>query len=132
MTSQAPNAELAYRTLDLIQANPEHFNMAEWSASRVNKVSLKDLTAPTDQDVEVCGSTACFAGWAIALSGYMVTTNSVLTGDGKTTVTDEVQEFAAALLGIDYEDSEYLFFVEDEGISQAVEKVFGPRPEPTS
>lgn len=135
MTAPKPNAELAYRTLELIRANPEHFNMTEWSDSRLDKVGLKDLTAPPSRDADdadLCGTTACFAGWAIALSGYMVTSCAVLTADGKVVVSRDVQDFAATLLGIEYTESEYLFYVENEEIDEAVEAVFGPRPEPAS
>lgn len=51
-----PNAELAYKVLDHIDAHPEQWNQGRWYGA----------------DPE-CGTTACFAGWAVALSGHDVT-----------------------------------------------------------
>jgi hypothetical protein len=46
-----PNAELAYRVLDQIEAHPELHKQGEWLVK-------------TD-----CGTAGCFAGWAVMLSG---------------------------------------------------------------
>lgn len=42
-----PNAALAYRVLDQIDADPKSWNQGTWD----------------------CGTAACFAGWAVRLSG---------------------------------------------------------------
>lgn len=47
MSRPTPNAELAYRTLDQIDASPEHWRQSSW----------------------VCGTSYCFGGWAVVLSG---------------------------------------------------------------
>lgn len=116
-----PNAELAYKTLDLINANPAHFDMERWVDAHF-PVGLSDLTA------EACGTTACFAGWAVALSGYKVDgIGDVYNAEGFR-VNYDIQGFAADLLGIETEEAEDLFYVANDEIAAAVEEYFGPRP----
>jgi hypothetical protein len=52
MTAPTPNAELAYKVLDHIDAHPQQWRQGWWF---------------TELD---CGTAACFAGWACVLSGY--------------------------------------------------------------
>lgn len=118
-----PNAELAYKTLDLINANPDHFDMEYWveGPNLPPAVGLDDLTG------EVCGTTACFAGWAAALAGYKITgSGSVYNAAGHQ--VDNIQLFAANLLGIETEEADDLFYVANDEIAAAVEEYFGPRP----
>lgn len=108
-----PNAELAYRVLDQIDAHPELWDQAVWD----------------------CGTTACFAGWAVRLSGETSSND-----DGADNYTPDV---AARLLGFDRRDEmdeitdaagerEWLFSSENtrEDLGRMVEEIFGPRPHP--
>lgn len=130
-----PNAELAYKVLDLIQVNPEHFDMDSWSGgpgANRNPVGLDDLTKDLTS-ADGCGTTACFAGWTIAVSGYRVGVRAeVLCGDSDGEASLHIEGFAADLLGIDDEQMNELFYVENENIADAVAEIFGPRPEPTA
>lgn len=115
-----PDAELAYKTLDLIKANPDAFNMADWFDSRDDEaIELDDLTDGG------CGTTACFAGWAIALSGYKLG-GGIWRGDEHLGYSYE--QFATKLLRLDPDRANYLFYVQDGEIADAVAEVFGPRP----
>lgn len=54
MTAPTPNADLAYRVLDHIDAHPESWNQTVWY--RQNE----------------CGTAGCFAGWAVMLAGHQI------------------------------------------------------------
>lgn len=119
-----PNAELAYRTWDAINANPASFDMATWVEVGPDSeaVGLEELTGPA------CGTTACFAGWAVALSGYQVTRNREVIHANRM-VSPSLQEFAAKLLGIDEYQVSELFYADNEDFNEElVVEIFGPRP----
>lgn len=126
MTAPTPNAELAYKVLDLTKAHPTHFDMGEWSSG------LVDLAALTAEPS--CGTTACFAGWTVAQAGYRVHISGHIyrAEDAVYIVTSEIDRFAADLLGITEEQAEELFFVADDRIDEAVAEIFGPRPDAAS
>jgi hypothetical protein len=72
-----PNAELAYRVLDQIDAHPERWDQKRWW----------------------CGTSGCFAGWAVVLSDgedAMMNGSYVRVGDRK--VHTQIRAFE--LLGI--------------------------------
>lgn len=112
----APNAELAYRVLDHIDAHPESWNQGAWW----------------------CGTSGCFAGWTCALSGETPAGDYV---DGV-----YVPERAAQLLGFDDRDhldavsdaadggEAWLFYSDNtrEDLGRYVEAIFGPRPGATA
>ena len=114
----APNTELAYRVLDQIDAHPENWNQNEWQ----------------------CGTAACFAGWAIRLSGGTMSGSQydVWVADGLPELRGEQASRAAeSLLGLpvgEYDncDDEHLFDPDNtrEDLGRLVAEIFGPRPEP--
>lgn len=122
MTETKPNAKLAYKVLDLIKLNRERFDMGEWARGPEGGVTLKQLTDPN-----VCGTTACFAGWVIALSGYEVGTNGRVYDMRGPFVSGDVSAFAAGLLGLDSSNPD-LFYGDDWDIAEVVQDWFGPRP----
>lgn len=117
-----PNAALAYRVLDHIDAHPEQWNQGLY----IGKAE--------------CGTVACFAGWTCLLSGE---TPSYF-GDGQTETSwltfngDQipVADRAEQLLGVD----RYIELGEGgaddlfgggnsrEDLGELVEELFGPRP----
>lgn len=123
----APNAELAYRVLDHIDADPEQHDQKVW-IKRVND----------------CGTAACLAGWACLLSGdrpdYLVDefgfeddeTADVVGNDERGPVL--VPERAAELLGIPFSSGTLfgnnLFNPSHtrEDLGRLVAEIFGPRP----
>jgi len=122
----APNAALAYKVLDLATANPDRLDMEQWSSGLVD---LTDLTSEVDQG---CGTTACYAGWTAAHAGYKVhERGEVYRADGGI-VSEDIEQFAARLLGITGQQADYLFYVADDDLSGAVAEIFGPRPAVTS
>jgi hypothetical protein len=120
-----PNAELAYRVLDHIDAHPEQWNQGRW----IGKTE--------------CGTVGCFAGWAVVLSGAEpVIDYGDETGeygasaelDGK---ADLISDMAERLLRANRwfdeggEDEQDLFseWNTREDLGRLVAEIFGPRPE---
>lgn len=122
-----PNAELAYRVLDHIDAHPESWNQRRWWEAG-------------------CGTRGCFAGWAVKLSGGDMVRHVDEFGIGETVVSaglgDELVGRPAALVAAkllriddlledvyDAEDVELFHPNNDrEDLGELVEKIFGPRP----
>lgn len=86
MTQMTFNADLAERVLAKIRDEPEGWDQDSWENE--------------------CGTTRCFAGWALHLSGQPVTSREGLT-----------PERAAALLGIG-EERRWLLFGMDTDLDQ--------------
>lgn len=119
-----PNAELAYRVLDRIDADPASWNQAWWLIETG------------------CGTTACFAGLTCVLSGdqpdFGDPDSPVVPGRGWTfssTVNTKASHAtvswrAEQLLGIDEEQADRLFLSSNTraDLGDIVEQVFGPRP----
>lgn len=97
-----PNADLLRRTLAHIEEHPEQWEQEMWATRRLD-----------------CGTTCCFAGWAVALSGgkpdfpdedwdtleaYRIVPGSV-PGIAET----RYAEVARQLLGLDKAQSDLLF-----------------------
>ena len=123
--STTPNAELAYRALDAIDADPKAWDQGVWIKR------------------DECGTAACFAGWACLLSGDNpvfdeddVTTGRVVRGQDDYFIPRR----AAQLLGvpIDAVFSRWnaisgpprLFDPRNtrEDLGRMVAEIFGPRP----
>ncbi len=125
VTGTKPNAELAYKVLDHIDANPQSWNQAVW--------------------VTECGTAACFAGWTVLLSGEKaLDPGTAITATGE---RRDISKRAAQLLGFlnrsamddaswealkhtDWDGSFSLFAGANsrEDLGHIVEAVFGPRP----
>jgi len=117
-----PNAELAWRVLDTARANDEHFFMGYWAESPDDRlVDLEDLTGPA------CGTTACLAGWTVAMAGYKVSSTAQVYDASGERVGDAVV-MAADMLGITALQAKRLFHVSTPGVEWAVTQIFGPRP----
>jgi hypothetical protein len=111
-----PNAELAYKVLDHIDAHPETWKQGQWIGEAE------------------CGTVACFAGWAVLLSGQTSIRDdfAVINGD---CVKLHISEAAEILLGIE----EVLHLGDDapdpfdalltrQELGERVADIFGPRP----
>jgi hypothetical protein len=126
MTAPTPNAELAYRVLDHIDAHPEQHNQRVWIEDRGD-----------------CGTAACMAGWTCLLSGDQPRFH----GDGDpeaefvihagVTRGDYIPDRAAELLGMKPDGGAQTGFRlfepsnTREDLGRLVAEIFGPRPEPT-
>lgn len=130
MTDLKPNADLAYRVLDYIEAHPEQHNQATFIFGYGNLPVLSKDNAP-------CGTTACFAGWTVLLTGHqIVVKNPVTTRVRRGNTLVPIDEFAADLLGIDMRALEgggaYDLFYEAASLEEVrddIERLFGPRPQ---
>jgi len=122
-----PNAELAYRVLDHIKANPEEWDQSFWASKRP------------------CGTVACFAGWTVILGGYELDWKQVPGGNPQATsvvdpsgVTRRIPARAEGLLGIWLDpwvdEGLDLFHMNNtmEDLERIVYEIFGPRPEPVA
>lgn len=119
-----PNAELAYKVLDYIDAHPEQWDQDEW-----------------------CGTAQCFAGWAVSLSignpefafnfgGLHISTHAARALGFE---SRRVMENFAAKMQVDagnvdeYGDPMYTYDLFDAGntrqqLGDMVAEIFGPRP----
>lgn len=68
------NVKLLRKIQKVILANPSHFHMGNWSGMKVdhrtNIGEFRELASSWKKDglQEPCGTTACIAGWAVALA----------------------------------------------------------------
>jgi hypothetical protein len=113
VSAPTPNAELAYKVLDHIDAHPETWDQATWD----------------------CGTTACFAGWALRLSGGYSENDVVYGPPSLAGMT--VERAAYKVLRIDEASSgpdAWLFDQDNtrEDLGRLVAEIFGPRPESAS
>jgi len=138
-----PNAVLAYEVLDAIDKHPHALNMYQWAKwvendgndehyvsfdkMRTDPITLDDLTA------DACGTQACFAGWAVALSGYSINPRTFQAYGGNNALSPGfVAHLAHTLLGINAYDATTLFRETNgyELIHERVRDIFGPDPRP--
>lgn len=117
MTAPKPNAELAYRVLDHIDGHPEEWDQVTW----------------------FCGTSACFAGHSLLLSGCQLErtgVNRALVASGPERLVGVEVEYAAYdVLGVDPDQGEHDDWLFDpdndrEKLGRLVAEIFGPRPEP--
>jgi hypothetical protein len=130
VNAPTPNAGLAYKTLDHIDAHPEQHDQHVW------------ISTPS------CGTSACLAGWVCLLAGDKPAyapqdedpeTNLVTVLGAENPAYDvRVPQRAADLLSIPYDpDSAYghpLFnaYNTREDLGRLVVEIFGPRPAVTA
>ena len=99
------NSDLAWRVMDAINEHRASFNMATW-VDRGIMISLphKEWVDPItlDELTNECGTTACFAGWTVLLTGHKIDRDSgnVLDENGHLTIK-EVTDLAYELLDLD-------------------------------
>jgi hypothetical protein len=118
-----PNAALAYAVLDQIDAHPETWNQGTWD----------------------CGTAACFAGWAVRLSGGISSDrgDSSRVVDGPAELIGVPIDVAAErLLGVSPwtpstvypAEEDWLFSAgnDREDLGRIVAEIFGPRPDGAS
>lgn len=116
VTAPKPNAELAYRVLDHIDAHPETWSQGTWD----------------------CGTAACFAGWAVRLSGGKVDPLSInnpdpIVAEGPEQIVGlAVPDAAEIVLQSDCRDADGLDLFDAantrEDLGRLVAEIFGPRP----
>lgn len=114
-----PNAELAYKVLDHIDAHPEQWKQDTW--------------------VTDCGTSFCFAGWALELTGHTLRDYEVdgrqlmQLDDDPQVVSGTVRLAASRELGLSNWVAEGLFEAENtrEDLGYMVAEIFGPRPHTT-
>lgn len=69
-----PNIALLNQVLGAIKANPNQWNQREWLVSEEDRVEFEGQKPG-------CGSSYCFAGWAVHLAGYKVDEQSLTAID---------------------------------------------------
>jgi hypothetical protein len=111
-----PNAALAYRVLDHIDAHPEQWQQGQWIGETE------------------CGTVACFAGWTVLLSGGHLDDHDLVSDVPEVTGL-HVSIAAFDLLGVDDEELAHrgvgdLFNGGNtrEDLGRLVAEIFGPRP----
>lgn len=131
-TPDERDAAFAWAVYDLAVKNPDRLNMYSWAiASTAGLVDLDRLT--TDESGPGCGTTACYAGWAVALRGF-----SIRVADGQVCQRDGIatgvhtEEAAAAILGLSPAEAYHLFHTSENELEGVITSLFGPRPEVSS
>ena len=123
-----PNAELAYRVLDLATANGDRFDMGGWGWGPDISVGLDELT----DDGAECGTSACLAGWTVALHSYRVGSDASVYDAHGNRLGSKADAVAAELLGLTEDEADRLFYAPNDSIDSRVAEIFGPRPERAS
>lgn len=124
-----PDAERAYRVLDLIEKYPEQHDQESWFRSDVHGGKLQYTL---DQFTGRCGTMACFAGWAVLEAGYCLDVKPdpyymVYNYGGE--LLGGVATVASTLLQLNDEEEDYLFFeISNEELPAAIKEIFGPDP----
>lgn len=93
-TDTTVNAALLRQTLDYIKTHPEQWEQSTWRAE------------------ELCGTVACFAGWACALNGDMFDPSEwdlVLTDANGKPVDSMIERRAEEILGLTEDQADDLF-----------------------
>lgn len=135
MTAPIPNAALAYRVLDWIDAHPEQHDQARWFQKTA------------------CGTAGCFAGWTVVLAGHRVGFDEMPDEDGvqRYDTIDGTRLLSVAGVAIDdlgiatstvecqvcescgqrdrADDALFAASNSREDLGRLVEEIFGPRPE---
>lgn len=132
------NPELAWKVLDRIRTQVEFgeevadgWDQEVWARQQIRQG-------------EVCGTTRCFAGWTVTLSGgeiifppvqrsrrgtctYAPAADTVATPEG---THRPIDAWATWLLGLDRYETKLLFYCPNdlEELEALVEEIFGPRP----
>lgn len=94
------NAERLRKVADIIEANPEHFDMQFWVAQdgRIEYCSNRQATRlAMETNIVSCGTTACLAGWAVHLWGAEADPDRCIIANG------------ASILGLSDDDATRLF-----------------------
>lgn len=100
-TPRKLDVERLNKVADMIQSHPEHFNM-DWFLSREGGTGSCWPQDIAGADLFECGTTACIAGWAVALWGAEV-------GPKDT----DIDATAARILGMDKDEAGVLLFYAD-------------------
>jgi len=117
-----PNAELAYRVLDYIDANPKLWRQAVWVGERPE-----------------CGTVACFAGRTVLLSGCKLDDDLIVVDGPPELIGKTVGQAADILLGINTDllnernhRDPYDGLLTRKELGDIVAEIFGPRPDDTA
>lgn len=102
---------LHQQVMKQIEAEPERWNQGSYVSTRkMNEVGLEAarLLALEVVDLNECGTTACYAGWALHLLGYKVNLfNQVFNEDGER--DGGVFDKAAEVLGLTTDQADEIF-----------------------
>jgi hypothetical protein len=103
--------DLHQQVMKQIEAEPERWNQGSYVSTRkMNEVGLDSarLLALEVVDLNECGTTACYAGWALHLTGFKVNLfNQVFNEDGER--DGGVFDKAAEVLGLDHGQADEIF-----------------------
>lgn len=101
------NTKLFEQVMEQIESNPEHFEMQSFFAADTYKLCSREAVMKDLISESRCGTTACIAGWAITLHHK----NNLLS-DGFA-ICGPTEDAATGILGINYDEAQRLFYVEN-------------------
>jgi hypothetical protein len=122
------NTELFRKIHEVISADPMKLEMTNWERRPIDAYREPDSTIEQD----LCGTTRCVAGWAVALTtgtplfvnfggGRHPAVKELFQERGLEVHTDDFVDLGAALLGLEQADAYTLFFSSDRVASTVVE-----------
>lgn len=137
--ADAPPAVHAQGVLDAVAANPEAFDMLDWfRGPRILDAIHAGIAPELRPDEELsCGTTLCAAGWVCHNAGYKIRGNLGDRGMGRPYVTNykvtpqaapdaaprDIQAVAEQLLGLTEDQSNQLFFTDDDHALAALRRI---------
>jgi hypothetical protein len=132
------NVNLARKVRAYTRKNARVLDMGDWffigrsDHENGDTRSLEEIERAYERD-DVCGTTACFAGWTVLLAGYRLDEDGfVYNADGTPIRNNDghtpkhASTLARDLLGIDYSDGEFLFYCNASMLDGRLADVFGP------
>lgn len=118
-----PNAQMAGKILDMINKYPENFDMSTWISyisedmNRMTDLShtdplyraqtLRIFELDDSEGLNICDTTLCVSGWAVALDGWEFNRYGTPKKDGE--VFEGWIETGKKILDISQEDADILF-----------------------
>lgn len=118
-----PNAAMARKILDITEKFPENFNMASWISyidediDRTFGLSFSDkgdrtqtlqiMELENGEELNICNTTLCVSGWAVALDGWEFNRYGSPKKEGETFVSWVVT--GMRILDITKHDADVLF-----------------------
>jgi hypothetical protein len=127
MSKPKLNDQLFCRTIKHVEKFPDNFNMGTWGES--------DVQAATTRKGAICGTTACFGGWAVwldleeKLKNPNVVTKAwrAVLHDQRTSDRNPMYDQARKLLGLTKPEAARVFYCSNGDIRKSIKEVYANR-----
>lgn len=137
-TKTPEQTALAYEVLDFCLANPDKHDQSYWllpGPIDARPASAERCAVDAAQASNWCGTTACYAGWTVLLSGKRIAWSmwGIREEGSSPWVTETVSSVAGVamrMLGLTYMEAHEVFQVAQtpDDVADEIERIYGPRP----